>query len=245
MLIIAALHPDAWLTAIHNMFVMPHGGLNMGGISTIIAMICTLAIFSLVFRENAFYRFFEHIYIGLAAGYSLQIVIREIIDPLFFKPVFIEGKWWGIFAALGGVMFYFVYSKKLNWISRIPIGIFMGMSAGQIFQIYSNTMFPQLEKSFLPLNPHAINDTGAAIGWAGVVNNLIYVIVLLAVMTYFFFSFKQENRVVKFSAKSGRMLLMIAFGALFGSTIMARLSLLYDRLYFLAIDGLHLDKLIK
>lgn len=244
-MLLAALHTDAWFQAFRSMFVLPAGGVNMEGIGTVVAIICTLAIFSLVFRENAFYRLFEHIYIGLAAGYSLQIVIREVIDPLFYQPVFIEGKWWGIFAALGGIMFYFVYSRKLNWISRIPIGLFMGMSAGQVFQIYANTMWPQLEKSFLPLNPHAISETGAVIGWVGVLNNFIFIAVMLAVMTYFFFSFKQENRFIKFSASSGRALLMIAFGALFGATIMARLSLLYDRLYFLTIDGLHLDKLIK
>lgn len=241
----AALHPDAWYQAFKSMFVLPAGGINMAGVGTVVAMICTLAIFSLVFRENAFYRLFEHIFIGLAAGYSLQIVIREVIDPLFFRPVFYDGKWWLIWAALGGVMFYFVYSKKLNWISRIPIGIIMGMSAGQVFQMYSSTMFPQLEKSFLPLNPYALSETGAVIGWAGVLNNFIFIVVMLAVMSYFFFSFKQENRFIKFSASSGRALLMIAFGALFGATIMARLSLLYDRLHFLTIDGLHLDKLIK
>ncbi len=245
MMFLAAFHPVAWFQAMHSMFVLPGGGVNMAGIGTVVAIICTLAIFSLVFRENAFYRLFERIYIGLAAGYSLQIVIREVIDPLFIKPVFIEGKWWGIFAALAGIMFYFVYSKKLNWISRIPIGLIMGMSAGQIFQIYANTMWPQLEKSFLPLNPFALGDSGAAIGWVGVLNNFIFVIVMLAVMSYFFFSFKQENKAIKFSATSGRMLLMIAFGALFGSTIMARLSLLYERLFFITIDGLHLDKLIK
>jgi hypothetical protein len=37
-------------------------------------------------------------------------------------------------------------------------------------------------------------------------------------------------------SKFGRYTLMVAFGALFGSTIMARMSLLIGRMYFLIHD---------
>jgi hypothetical protein len=41
---------------------------------------------------------------------------------------------------------------------------------------------------------------------------------------------------------AGRWLLMIAFGAIFGSTIMTREALLIDRIYFLLHNWLQLVK---
>ena len=40
----------------------------------------------------------------------------------------------------------------------------------------------------------------------------------------------------------GRWLLMIAFGAIFGSTVMARMALLTYRVWFLLYDWLHVAK---
>jgi hypothetical protein len=71
-------------------------------------------------------------------------------------------------------------------------------------------------------------------------NNLLGLVIVVSVMSYFFFSYEQKNKAVTGTSKLGRYLLMFAFGAIFGSTIMARLSLLIGRLYFLLHDWLHL-----
>jgi outer membrane protein assembly factor BamB len=65
-------------------------------------------------------------------------------------------------------------------------------------------------------------------------DNWVFIIALLSVMTYFFFSFKRTSTksVAKF-AKVGRWTLMIGFGAIFGNTIMTRMSFLLDRFMFL------------
>jgi hypothetical protein len=46
--------------------------------------------------------------------------------------------------------------------------------------------------------------------------------------------------VLRNAAAAGRWLMMIAFGAMFGFTVMARLSLLIDRMLFLLNECLHL-----
>ena len=69
-------------------------------------------------------------------------------------------------------------------------------------------------------------------GWQQSFENCFFVFTLLAVMYYFFFSFKHKHGGV-YLANSGRWLLMVCFGAFFGSTVMARLSLLVERLQFL------------
>jgi protein-S-isoprenylcysteine O-methyltransferase Ste14 len=55
-------------------------------------------------------------------------------------------------------------------------------------------------------------------------------------VTYFLFAFEQKSKAVRNFALTGRWLIMIGFGAIFGSTIMTRFALLVDRMYFLLIE---------
>jgi hypothetical protein len=64
-------------------------------------------------------------------------------------------------------------------------------------------------------------------------SNILFVIIIISVMTYFFFSFEQRNKALRTTARTGRLFLMFAFGAIFGSTVMARMALLIDRVWFL------------
>ncbi|MCS6830459.1 MAG: hypothetical protein NZ749_07430, partial [bacterium] len=99
--------------------------------------ICTLGLMTLIYRENAVYRFFEHIFIGLAAGFSIVALVKNILDPLLYQPVFKNGEWYWTFVFMFGLLFYFIHSRKYNWLSRLPIGFLMGFSAGQFFQIFA------------------------------------------------------------------------------------------------------------
>ena len=134
------------------------------------------------------------------------------------------------------------HSKKYNWMARIVIGLFLGVGAGQQFQAFVNDISPQIYKSFKPMVWHAAIPAAAghsavkALEKPDAINNVIFMLILLCVMSYFFFSFEQKNAVLKHSAGMGRFLMMFTFGAIFGSTIMARLALLIDRMDFLMND---------
>jgi len=195
-----------------------------------LAAIATLAIYSILYRENVVFRLFEHIFIGLAAGYSLYTVVVQVLIPKWFTPLFKEGCWYWIFAFLVGTMFYSVYSKRWSWMNRVAVGFFMGLSAGLGIVGFVTGLAPQLMASFKPLwaqRPPYVE-----------FNNVVFFITLVTVMSYFFFSFEQRHPAVRGSARLGRWLLMIAFGAIFGNTVMARMSLLIDRLQFLLLQWL-------
>jgi hypothetical protein len=55
-------------------------------------------------------------------------------------------------------------------------------------------------------------------------------------MIYFFFSFSHDRKIIGSTAKVGRWLLMICFGAFFGNTIMTRMAVFLERLQFLIND---------
>jgi len=198
--------------------------------------IATLAILSVVYKENKLYRFFEHVFVGVATGFGVFITWRDALSTTWWEPLH-AGGWFWILAPLVSLLFYTVFFPKYAWLSRFLISILFGLSAGAAFRAFANQVFPQISGSFLPLVP--LTDTGE-IHWSGAANNLVFTITLLSVMVYFFFSFRHGNPAIRGTAKMGRWLLMIAFGATFGSTVMARFSLLIDRLDFLLRDWLHL-----
>ncbi|MGC8833871.1 MAG: hypothetical protein ACP5R4_07420 [Armatimonadota bacterium] len=229
-------------------------------LATVIAgAVSTLAIFSLLYRENPVYRFFEYLFIGLATGYGLFRAWSDVLYPRWWIPMYQQGQWWWIFPFLIGLLYYTIYIRKLAWMSRLVIGTLMGLGAGASFQAIATQYAPQIAASFRPLLPPNWSPLSAVRGLiraaapdfvdryvpasvpnnltaAELVNNWIVIIILLSVMTYFFFSFEHRSPVVRGAAKFGRWMLMISFGAVFGQTIMARMALAVSRLWFLLVD---------
>lgn len=210
--------------------------------------IATLAIYSFLIKENSFYRFFEHFFIGIAAGIAPVFAVKiflwpKIIEPLLaydiisypdgtFSKVYSYWLLLYIVPALFGLLYYTIYFKRFSWMVKIVIGFSLGASAGLSFKGFFGEMLPQIFASFKPL----LVFSNGELDWASSVNNTVFVVTLLIVMSYFFFSFKQEGRAAKALGTSGRWLMMLCFGAFFGSTVMARLALLVERLQFLIND---------
>jgi len=205
-----------------------------------IGAIGTICLFSLIYRENRAYRLFEHLFIGLAAGYTIKTIWTDTIYPQWYLPL-IHGRWPMIFVLFLGCLFYTIYSRKYNWMSRISIGILLGLVAGQIFQQTASDYIPQIRTSFKPLHvTPAMIPKGSQLTVTGItLNNLLFVVILVAVLVYFFFSIEHKSKVLGGTARLGRLTMMFAFGAIFGSTVMARMALLIDRVWFLMHDWLH------
>jgi len=221
-------------------------------------VLVTIGLYSVLFRENKFYRFFEHMFLGLAAGWMLVALWTETLKSAWWDNMVgvapegatagTPGNWaWALLLPIG-MMAYFVFSKKHNWMSRIPIGIILGLWSGQQIQVWFERYGPQIANSMKPVIPTATDslfqpgtsqmNAAAAAAVRGelyaseAVNNLIFIITLLCVLSYFLFSFELKNRLLRNMTTTGRWLLMIGFGAIFGSTVMMRFTLLIDRMYF-------------
>ena len=201
------------------------------GIELWLGAICTLGIYSILYRENVVFRFLEHLFIGLAMGYLIFVTWAQNLEPKWWTPMVKEMKWWWAFALPGGLMYYFIYSKRYVWISRLIIMTSLGVAAGYVFVSFANLVIPQAWA--------AVERPLWAQG-APQISNLIAGATLLCVLVYFFFSFEQKSKAVRSTATTGRWLMMIAFGAMFGTTVMARMSLLIGRVQFLLGDWLNL-----
>ncbi len=210
--------------------------LNSERLNIWIGAICTLAIYSILYRENPFYRLFEHIFIGLAAGYTLGPYLVDVIYRYWWEPITKEKIWWLSFVVPFGLYLYFIYSEKYGWISRLVVGALIGAYSGLTFQAFASRYLPQLHGALS--KPLWFPLTGADnIYLSNIINNWIFIIILLSVMLYFTFSFEHRG-VVKRTATLGRWFLMIGLGAIFGNTVMARMALLIGRIYYLLSDWL-------
>ena len=244
--------------------------LNYHFLSLTLGVIVTVGLYSVLYRENKFYRLCEHMFVGLAAGYSVVALWTEALKSMWWDKMVgaapekgsvlgANGYWAYILLIPIGLMGYLVFSKKYNWMSRIPIGIILGLWAGQQPKAWWTQYGPQIAGTIKPLFPTTMalfrTDTGALnptlpadkafltrvdsqVFWSQAITNIIFVFTVVAVLTYFLFSFDFKNRFMKFMTTSGRWLLMIGFGAIFGSTVMMRFTLLIDRMYFVWIEWL-------
>jgi hypothetical protein len=200
--------------------------------------IFTFGIYSILYRENAYYRLSEHIFIGLANGLGFYLTWKDTLLPFWWEPMVGKGQWWWVLALICGFMFYFIYSKKNGWISRLIMGGMMAQTAGAAFQDFANMYFPMIRSSFKTVIPTSykvgVPEPGVGIDMA--LNNLVFIIVLITVMSYFFFSIDHKKKSMRTTASLGRWFLMFAFGAMFGSTVMARMALFIGRVDFLTTE---------
>ena len=213
--------------------------LNQKALAIWMGVGCTLGIYSILYKENKVYRFFEHLYIGLASGFMIRTAWVSVLHTLWWDRTVKEGLWWWFLLLPVASLMYFIYSKKHSWLARITIGLLLGLNAGQQFQQFSGLYYKQIAACFKPIVPQAADPTNgvlAPVTLSGAINNILFLVILICVMVYFFFSFEQKHPIVKKTALAGRWMLMVSFGAIFGSTIMARMALFIARVDFLVHD---------
>jgi len=208
--------------------------------------IVTLAVFSYLAKDNPFYRLVQHAALGVTVGVGVVVAWQNVLRPMWWTPIYEAmtsaddgGSRYGLFwvaALIPGSLWYFQLSKKLFWVSTLVSGMFIGIAAGLAFKGQILLILPQIAGSLKPLNPFAGDDgfTWNALG--ACVSNLVFMVALLTTLLYFFFSVKTNNRLLKPPMRLGRLMIMIALGAMFGNTVMTRMAYLIERLQFLYED---------
>ena len=197
-------------------------------IGTWIAATLTIAIFSFLYRDNPLYKLAEHLYVGVSAGfwviYTWAFDVKPMLVDRFFQATGVE-KWILIVPAVLGIIMLSRWIPKYGWISRLPISFTVGIGAGLgITASIQGFILPQIQATLLPLNS---------------INNILIVVGFITTIFYFYFS-REHKGLLGVSSRLGVIFIMVAFGASFGYTVMARISLLIGRVYFLLHDWLHL-----
>jgi hypothetical protein len=194
-----------------------------------ISALMSLAIFSFLYRDNPFYRFAEHVFVGVANGWAVTFYWHNVLAPSLFDPLFRQGQLYYILPFVVGMLYFTRFIPRVSWLVRIPIGLYMGYYVGvSIPATIQAYIIKQVQGTILtPQNFQAWNA-----GSAGVVWSIILFIGVITTLSYFFFS-REHKGVLGISARVGIVFVMVGLGAAFGYTVMARISLLIGRLQFL------------
>ena len=225
------------LFAALNVVLVVNGTLaaDWTGLGVIVAAGFTLSLYSFLYKDNPLFKFAEHVFVGIAAAYVFgqywyQSLYGEIIASFWSADADAQGRWLLLVPTLLGLLMLTRFSTRIGWLSRIAFAFFVGLGAGFTIPRYiSSFILAQIGPSLAPIT-WSVEGLNLLIILAGVVSVLIY----------FFFSVEHTGAVGVVS-KVGVWFLMISFGASFGYTIMARLSLLIGRIGFLMRDWLGLQ----
>jgi hypothetical protein len=197
-----------------------------------IGALLTFAIFSFLYKDNPFYKVAEQIFVGLSAGYWFVYTIFFILIPNMYEPLStnLAVNWIKLIPAILGIMMLMRLIPSIEWVSRFPIALVIGTTSGVFFLRYlKSDVINQLTATIM--NPFQANNTVMIVG------QILLVIGTFTGVVYFYFSKKHEGA-FGVTARIGVYFLMISFGAAFGYTAMARISLLIGRLQFLLGDWL-------
>ena len=190
-----------------------------------LAAFLTLCIFSFLYRDNILYRFAEHLFVGVSAGYLVALTWHNQIRPNLIEPLFIQGNLLYIIPLLFALCYFTRFIPRFNHFIRLPIAFVLGWGSGvAIPAFFQRDILRQMQGTLLVKEAFTQWDTGL---WA-----VVILIGVISTLIYFFFS-RERKGVIKPVANLGIIFIMLGFGASFGYTVMARISLLIGRLQFL------------
>ncbi|BFU91258.1 MAG: hypothetical protein NTAFB01_24450 [Nitrospira sp.] len=194
----------------------------------------TLLIFSFLYKDNPLFKLAEHLYVGVSVGYIIVKTYDTVIIHLVVKPIVENGEIALLIPVAIGMLMLTRYVPKAAWMSRYAFAFIVGMGAGlAIPRTISSFILKQIEDTVRPLlsmtGPDGLTFSMNLLNPSSNLNALIILFGVSSVLFYFFFSI-EHSRVGRAVARTGIIFLMISFGAGFGYTVMARMSLLIGRL---------------
>lgn len=204
----------------------------------------TLCVFSFLYKDNPFYKFAEHLFVGVSAGYYIALNYWTVVWPNLLVPlgVAFRGQPGGPLAAsqgdyraflvIPGILGVLLFTRlfgRIGWLSRWSLAVIIGVYAGLKTTGFAQGDFvAQVQASLQPLwTGNLYNDFGAILFTIGLISSLLF----------FFFS-REHKGALGVVSRVGMGFLMVSFGAAYGYTVMSRISLLIGRFQFLIQDWL-------
>jgi lipoprotein signal peptidase len=192
------------------------------------AVFFTLGIYSILYRENPWYRIAESVYLGVAVGYGVSV------DLLYIRNQW-TGQWNDsagmilLFAIviIVGLMWYGRFTKSTFFLYRWPLAIIVGTGIGLALRTVIDAQFlqqivAQVKTPFVTSN------------MLTTINNILVQIMVPSVLLYFWFTGTiRESAPMKVVEKIARYTMMAGFGSAYGYTVLTRYSLFIGRSQFL------------
>lgn len=209
----------------------------------------TLMIFSFLWKDNFFYKFAEHLFVGVSAAYWMVVGIWSTILPNLVARLWpelvrdiipgaaeAEPQYIFFIPLVFGILLLTRLMPKIYVLSRWAMALVIGYAAGtNLIRYLQSDLMSQISSTIVPII--VVTDEGFQLG--ATFSHLVLFLGVFCGLVYFFFS-KEHKGVLKPASRIGIWILMVTFGASFGYTVMARISLLTGRVQYILGDWLGL-----
>lgn len=199
-------------------------------IGTIAGFVLTLMIFSYLLGDNFLYRLAVYVLVGISAAYITIITFEGALLPLLNGD---RGEIWVLMIALVlGLLLLLKGVQRLAWFSNLVIGFIIAVGAAvAIVGAISGTLLP------LSINTSREVDQGLLEGvimFIGVATSLLYFQYLARRSPDNVIRRGRFNQVI---AVIGQGFIVTTLGALYGAAILTSLTIISERLAYLAAFG--------
>jgi hypothetical protein len=192
-----------------------------------IQAILTIAATSFVFRDNIVFKVAQYTFIGVAAGHYIVMGVKNIINYGWVHLA--GGAYIYVVVFILGILLYARFSKEYYWLYRYPIAFMVGNGISIRAAIHSDFII-NIAATASPLVATAPMDT---------INNIIIFVGCIAALSHFIFTYEGIHKgTLGYVPKLGRWMMLMAFGASFGNTLMTRFGMYQGRILFLLRDWL-------
>jgi len=194
-----------------------------------IQALLTIAATSFVFRDNIVFKVAQYTFIGVAAGHYIVMGVKNIINYGWVHLA--GGAYIYVVVFILGIMLYARFSKEYYWLYRYPIAFMVGNGIGiSIRAAIHSDFIKNIAATASPLVATAPMDT---------INNIIIFVGCITALSHFIFTYEGIHKgTLGFVPKVGRWMMLMAFGASFGNTVMTRFGMYQGRILFLLRDWL-------
>ncbi len=212
---------------------------SMSNFGVWLAAFLTLSIFSFLYDDNPFYRFAEHLFVGVSAAYWMVLGFWSTLVPNLFGNLLPEftSRWFMsgltdhqrdlsyLVPLVFGILLLLRLFPKGGHLSRWALAFILGTTAGlRLIAFLTADFMVQVQSTLISVA--GMQD--GMYSFESMFWNIITVIAILAALCYFYFSKEHRGAFGRFS-RLGIWVLMVTFGAGFGYTVMGRIALLVGR----------------
>jgi len=182
----------------------------------IMGALCMMA-WSIMYRETFWYRIAEDLTIGVMGGYVMATITTNTINN-YITPL-MKGEIINIIPIILGVLMWTQLSSDYRWMARTPLALITGIGAAIAMKgaVYGNIL--------APIGAIATPPAGDTMVF---INHTIAAIATITSVMYFFFTIKSTGALGGVNY-IGRLLMMVGFGSIAGSSVLSNATFLYDR----------------
>jgi hypothetical protein len=209
----------------------------------------TLMVLSFLWRDNPLYKFAEHLFVGVSAGYWMVMgfwstlwpnaVVKlvpsaaRVTDPGAALP---EREPLVLIPLVLGLLMLLRLWPRLAWLARWPTAFAVGTTLGyNLVRSLRSDFLAQIHATVTP--GLVVAAPGGGVAWLATFNQVVLVAGVVCSLTYFTYT-RGSGGLRGGAARAGLLVLMVAFGASFAYAVMARVAVLVSRLQFLLGDWL-------